>query len=123
MRVTTDDEPAAGHLSSTRSATVPVPPRVRSSRSRVNEPLLWCVAALYALAHAAAGTALAKPALGRRSRRRGGAERGDCERGDVPGWVLITLMTAGIVAALWIVAQEQLLALFSRAINSVSGHP
>ena len=30
------------------------------------------------------------------------------ERGDVPGWVLITLMTAGLVAALWAVAQDQL---------------
>jgi hypothetical protein len=25
----------------------------------------------------------------------------DRERGDVPGWVLITLMTAGIVAIIW----------------------
>ena len=23
------------------------------------------------------------------------------ERGDVPGWVLVTLMTAGLVVALW----------------------
>ena len=29
------------------------------------------------------------------------------ERGDVPGWVLITLMTAGLVTALWIVAKGQ----------------
>jgi len=28
------------------------------------------------------------------------------ERGDVPGWVMITLMTAGLVAVLWIVADE-----------------
>ena len=40
------------------------------------------------------------------------------ERGDVPGWVLITLMTAGIVAALWAVAEDQLKALFTDAINS-----
>jgi len=33
----------------------------------------------------------------------GGVRRG--ERGDVPGWVLITLMTAGLVTALWVVAQ------------------
>ena len=26
------------------------------------------------------------------------------ERGDVPGWVLITVMTAGLVSALWAVA-------------------
>jgi hypothetical protein len=28
----------------------------------------------------------------------------DPERGDVPGWVLVTLMTAGLVVALWAVA-------------------
>ena len=41
------------------------------------------------------------------------------ERGDVPGWVLITLMTAGLVAALWAVAQDQLVALFESALSSV----
>ena len=40
------------------------------------------------------------------------------ERGDVPGWVLITLMTAGWVAALWAVAEDQLKALFTDALNS-----
>jgi hypothetical protein len=40
------------------------------------------------------------------------------ERGDVPGWVLITLMTAGLVAALWAVAQDQLTALFHEALAS-----
>lgn len=43
---------------------------------------------------------------------------GGRERGDVPGWVLITLMTAGLVAALWAVAEGQLTALFSRALDS-----
>jgi hypothetical protein len=43
------------------------------------------------------------------------------ERGDVPGWVMITLMTAGLVAVLWTVADEQLRALFSRAMTSVTG--
>lgn len=43
------------------------------------------------------------------------------ERGDVPGWVLITLMTAGLVAVLWTVADTQLQNLFSRAISKVSG--
>jgi hypothetical protein len=41
------------------------------------------------------------------------------ERGDVPGWVLITLMTAGIVSVLWVVAQDQLVALFREALASV----
>jgi hypothetical protein len=42
------------------------------------------------------------------------------ERGDVPGWVLITVMTAGLVAALWAVAGPQLSQLLSDALSSVS---
>ena len=45
-------------------------------------------------------------ALGHLMRRAVAA--GSRERGDVPGWVLITLMTAGIVTALWIVAEPKL---------------
>jgi hypothetical protein len=43
------------------------------------------------------------------------------ERGDVPGWVLITLMTAGLVTILWKLAGDQLAALFTQAISSVTG--
>ena len=43
------------------------------------------------------------------------------ERGDVPGWVLITLMTAGIVTALWVVAKDQLVDMFQTALTSVKG--
>jgi hypothetical protein len=43
------------------------------------------------------------------------------ERGDVPGWVMITLMTAGIVAVLWKVAGDELEAMFRRAMNTVTG--
>lgn len=43
------------------------------------------------------------------------------ERGDVPGWVLITLMTAGLVSVLWGVANDELQSLFHRAMNSVTG--
>ena len=43
------------------------------------------------------------------------------ERGDVPGWVLVTVMTAGLVAALWAVAGDTLTAMLSDALNSVSG--
>ncbi|REF31890.1 hypothetical protein [Calidifontibacter indicus] len=46
---------------------------------------------------------------------------GDRERGDVPGWVLITLMTAGLVTAIWQFAQPQLTSLFDNAIHGVSG--
>ena len=43
------------------------------------------------------------------------------DRGDVPGWVLITIMTAGLVTALWAIAGPQLGRLFSDAISSVKG--
>jgi hypothetical protein len=49
------------------------------------------------------------------------ARRGDGERGDVPGWVLITLMTAGLVTILWTLAGAKLGALFTRSMDSVSG--
>lgn len=41
------------------------------------------------------------------------------ERGDVPGWVLITVMTAGLVAALWAVAGGTLSQMLTDALNSV----
>ena len=47
-------------------------------------------------------------------------DRHDRERGDVPGWVLITLMTAGIVAIIWGFAQERLLAILTDALASVT---
>ncbi len=43
------------------------------------------------------------------------------ERGDVPGWVLITVMTAGLVAALWAIAGPQLGQMLRDALNSVRG--
>lgn len=43
------------------------------------------------------------------------------ERGDVPGWVLVTLMTAGLVVLIWAVAGPALTALFEQAIQRVSG--
>ena len=49
------------------------------------------------------------------------AALGRPERGDVPGWVMITLMTAGLVAILWGVAQDQLTAMFQRAMDRVNG--
>lgn len=41
------------------------------------------------------------------------------DRGDVPGWVLVTLMTAGLVLALWAVAGPALTNLFQDAISRV----
>lgn len=42
------------------------------------------------------------------------------ERGDVPGWVLVTVMTAGLVVALWSIADGQLKSVLENAIRSVS---
>ena len=44
------------------------------------------------------------------------------DRGDVPGWVLITLMTVGIVMALWVVAEPKLSSLLGNALD-ISGDP
>ena len=43
------------------------------------------------------------------------------ERGDVPGWVLITLMTAGLVIVIWGLAGPALSAIFQNAIAKVTG--
>lgn len=50
-----------------------------------------------------------------------GGDRRQRERGDVPGWVLITLMTAGLVTTIWALAGTQLAELFTQAISSVTG--
>lgn len=43
------------------------------------------------------------------------------DRGDVPGWVLVTLMTAGLVVAIWALAGPALAQLFEQAISRVAG--
>lgn len=43
------------------------------------------------------------------------------DRGDVPGWVLITLMTAGLVIVLWAVAGPALSGVFESALDRVTG--
>lgn len=47
--------------------------------------------------------------------------QGGPERGDVPGWVLVTLMTAGLVTALWVIAGDALGRVFEEAISGVTG--
>jgi len=41
------------------------------------------------------------------------------ETGDVPGWVLITLMTAALVVVLWGLAAPALSQVFNQAMNKV----
>lgn len=45
------------------------------------------------------------------------------DRGDVPGWVLVTVMTAGLVAALWALAGDTLANVFTNAIKDTVGGP
>jgi hypothetical protein len=42
------------------------------------------------------------------------------ETGDVPGWVLITLMTAGLVIIIWGLAGPALSGVFQQAMDRVS---
>jgi hypothetical protein len=42
------------------------------------------------------------------------------DKGDVPGWVLITLMTAGLVIVLWSTAGPALSGLFDSSLARVS---
>ena len=42
------------------------------------------------------------------------------ERGDIPGWVLVTVMTAGLVVAVWSVADGQLKTVLTDALRGVS---
>jgi hypothetical protein len=43
------------------------------------------------------------------------------DRGDVPGWVLITVMTAGLVSAIWLLAGPTLTQMFQDALSKVTG--
>jgi hypothetical protein len=47
-----------------------------------------------------------------------GTER---DRGDVPGWVLVTVMTAGLVTALLAFAVPRLVEILGTALDSVTG--
>ena len=42
------------------------------------------------------------------------------DRGDVPGWVLITVMTAGLVVGIWSVAGPQLKTVLTNALHAVT---
>ena len=47
--------------------------------------------------------------------------QGHRDRGDVPGWVLIAVMTAGLVTVLWAVAGPRLTSMLEQALDSVVG--
>lgn len=63
---------------------------------------------------------LASHATAQDAARRHPERRNDpSERGDVPGWVMITLMSAVLVAALLALAGPALEALFNQAMDKV----
>ena len=43
------------------------------------------------------------------------------ERGDVPGWVLVVLMTTGLVTAIWTIAAPRLSAILRNSLDSMNG--
>ena len=43
------------------------------------------------------------------------------ERGDVPGWVMVTVMTAAVVAVLLPFVRDELRSMLAAAFNSVRG--
>jgi hypothetical protein len=49
------------------------------------------------------------------------ARRDRDERGDVPGWVMITVMSAGLVAILSSVAGPRLSTMLQNALSAVGG--
>lgn len=55
-----------------------------------------------------------------RARRRLAEATRPSDRGDVPGWVLVTIMTAGLVVALWAIAGPALTDVFESAITRVA---
>lgn len=46
---------------------------------------------------------------------------GGAERGDVPGWVMITVMSAGLVVVIFGVFKSKITDAISGAIDSVTG--
>jgi hypothetical protein len=51
---------------------------------------------------------------------RGRALRGDAERGDVPGWVMVTVMTAILVVAILAAFRQPIIDAVTNALSSVT---
>jgi hypothetical protein len=43
------------------------------------------------------------------------------ELGDVPGWVLVVLMTTGLVTAIWTIAAPRLSAILKNSLDAMNG--
>lgn len=59
--------------------------------------------------------------LGDRLTRPAEADRDDRDRGDVPGWVMITVMTAIVVIALLAVFRDAVLSAVRNAFSTFTG--
>lgn len=42
------------------------------------------------------------------------------ERGDVPGWVLVVLMTTGLVTAIWTIAQPRISSILRNSLDNMN---
>ena len=43
------------------------------------------------------------------------------ERGDVPGWVLVVLMTTGLVTGIWTLAAPRIDSILRNSLDSMNG--
>ena len=43
------------------------------------------------------------------------------DRGDVPGWVLVVLMTTGLVTAIWTIAAPRLTSILKNSLDAMNG--
>ena len=43
------------------------------------------------------------------------------ESGDVPGWVLVVLMTTGLVTAIWTIAAPRLSTILKNSLDAMNG--
>ena len=43
------------------------------------------------------------------------------EKGDVPGWVLVVLMTTGLVTAIWTIAAPKLTSILRNSLDAMNG--
>ena len=45
----------------------------------------------------------------------------ESEQGDVPGWVLVVLMTTGLVTAIWTIAAPRLSSILKNSLDAMNG--
>lgn len=43
------------------------------------------------------------------------------DQGDVPGWVLVVLMTTGLVTAIWAIANPKLTSILRNSLDAMNG--